>query len=78
MKTTALYKIIVFSVAIITVLQSVEAVGSEIMPPSAPGDVVVARPAMRRITLTGYTRTCAWSALILRWLKTWQRTSMVF
>lgn len=56
MKTTALCKIIVFSVAIITVLQSVETVGSEIVPPSAPGDVVVARPAMRRITLTGYTR----------------------
>lgn len=56
MKTTALCKIIVFSVAIITILQSVETVGSEIVPPSAPGDVVVTRPAMRRITLTGYTR----------------------
>jgi RND family efflux transporter MFP subunit len=56
MKTTALCKIIVFSIAIITVLQSAEAVGSEILPPSAPGDLVVAEPAMRRITLTGYTR----------------------
>lgn len=56
MKTTALCKIIVFSVAIITVLQSVEAVGSEIVPLSAPGDVVVAKPAMRRVRLTGYTR----------------------
>ena len=56
MKTTALCKIIVFSIAIITVLQSAEAVGSEILPPSAPGNVVVAKPAMRGVTLTGYTR----------------------
>ena len=56
MKTTALHKIIVFSVAIVTVLQSVEAMNSEIVQPSAPGDVVVAKPAMHRVTLTGYTR----------------------
>ena len=56
MKTTALHKIIVFSVAIVTVLQSVEALNSEIVQPSAPGDVVVAKPAMHRVTLTGYTR----------------------
>ena len=56
MKTTALHKIIIFSVAIVTVLQSVEALNSEIVQPSAPGDVVVAKPAMHRVTLTGYTR----------------------
>jgi len=56
MKTTALSKIIVFSVAVIIFLQSVEALGSERVPPSAPGDVVVAEPAMRAVTLTGYTR----------------------
>jgi RND family efflux transporter MFP subunit len=56
MKTIALRKIIVLSVAIVTALQSVEAVGSEIVPQSAPGDVVVAKPAMHRVTLTGYTR----------------------
>ena len=56
MKTTAPCKVIVFVVALIAVLQSPEAVGSEIVPPSAPGDVVVAKPAMRRVTLTGYTR----------------------
>ena len=56
MNSTALRKILLFSVAIFTALQSVEALGSEIVPPSAPGDVVVAKPAMRRVTLTGYTR----------------------
>jgi len=57
MKTTALCKVIVFVFAIITVFQSLEAASSEIVPPSsAPGDIVVARPAMRRVTLTGYTR----------------------
>ena len=56
MKTTALRKMLVFSVAIVTVLQSVEALGREIVPPSAPGDIVVAKPAMHRVTLTGYTR----------------------
>ena len=56
MKTTAPCKVIVFAVALIAVLQSPEAVDSEIVPPSAPGDVVVAKPAMRRVTLTGYTR----------------------
>ncbi|MBT8406925.1 MAG: HlyD family efflux transporter periplasmic adaptor subunit, partial [Deltaproteobacteria bacterium] len=56
MNSTALRKILLFSVAIITVLQSVGALSSEIVPPSAPGDIVVAKPAMHRITLTGYTR----------------------
>jgi len=56
MKTTALCKIIVFIVAMIALLQSLETAGSEIVPPSAPGEIVVARPAMRRVTLTGYTR----------------------
>jgi RND family efflux transporter MFP subunit len=56
MKTTALHKILVFSVAIVTVLQSGKALGREIVPPSAPGDVVVAKLAMHRVTLTGYTR----------------------
>ncbi|MGD8995917.1 MAG: hypothetical protein PVH34_11930, partial [Syntrophobacterales bacterium] len=56
MKTTTLRKVIVFAFAFIALLQSLEAASSEIVPPSAPGDVVVAKPAMRWVTLTGYTR----------------------
>jgi RND family efflux transporter MFP subunit len=56
MKTTALCKVVGFAVAVIVVFQPLEAASSEIVPPSAPGDVVVAKPALHRITLTGYTR----------------------
>jgi RND family efflux transporter MFP subunit len=56
MRTTALSKIVVFSVAVIIFLPSVEPLGSELVPPSAQGDLVVAEPAMRAVTLTGYTR----------------------
>ena len=44
MKTTALCKVIVFTVALIAVLQSLEAVGSEIVPASAPEDVLSPSP----------------------------------
>ena len=56
MKTTALRKIVLLFVTIITVCQSNEALGREIEPQPVLKDVVVARPAMRRVTLTGYTR----------------------
>lgn len=56
MRTTDLWKVIVFAFALMALLQSVEAVSSEIVPPSVPGEVVVAKPAMHRVTLTGYTR----------------------
>ena len=56
MKTTALRKVIVLSVAIITVHQPIEALGRGSKPLPVSEDVVVARPAMRRVILTGYTR----------------------
>ena len=56
LRITALLKILIFSVVIVTALQSVETLGSETVPPPAAKDVVVAKSAMHRVTLTGYTR----------------------